>query len=261
MAGSDYLISELRRLRESFGLTQDAWADRIHFSAKHVGAIERGERPALPDYLKAVDKVFGTALVRFYREFVRGDWTPVWYRPFVEYEGRATLLRVYHPTLIPGLLQTEAYARALLPAMNVPAEDVEQTLAARLDRQEIITRTTSPCRLVVVVDEAALRRRVGDAEVMRDQLKWLVSISAEQHIRVLVVPADSPAYVGLRGPMVLASVEGRTVGFLEGHLEGNVVESPDSVASLEADWEDIRGYALSVEQSRKLIMEATERWT
>ncbi|ROO60976.1 helix-turn-helix protein [Micromonospora sp. Llam0] len=261
MAGSDYLISELRRLRESFGLTQEAWADRIHFSAKHVGAIERGERPALPDYLKAVDKVFGTALVRFYREFVRGDWTPVWYRPFVEYEGRATLLRVYHPTLIPGLLQTEAYARALLPAMNVPAEDVEQTLAARLDRQEIISRTTSPCRLVVILDEMAIRRTVGGPEVMREQLKALTEVGDRPNVQIHVVPLATPAYVGMYGPIVLASVEGRTVGFLEGHQEGRVVESPDRTASLESDWESIRQYALPCAQSLELITKAGETWT
>ncbi|MDG4765218.1 DUF5753 domain-containing protein [Solwaraspora sp. WMMD406] len=178
----------------------------------------------------------------------------------VEYEGRATLLRVYHPNLIPGLLQTEAYARELLPAMNVPPEDVEQTLAARLDRQEIITRSVKPCRLVAVVDEAALHRRVGSPEVMREQIEALMAPELS-HVRVQVVPADAPAYVGLRGPIVLASVDGRTVGFLEGHLEGNVVESPDGVASLEADWEDIRGYALSAQQSQELITKAAKQWT
>jgi transcriptional regulator with XRE-family HTH domain len=260
MSGSEYLVKELRRLREAAGLTQEAWGERIHFSASHVGSVERSERPVLPDYLRAVDRAFGTTLVEFYRKFIRGDWTPIWYMPFVEYEGRATLLRVYHPTLIPGLLQTEEYARALLLAMNVRPEDVEQTLAARLDRQEVIRRTVKPCRLVVVVDEAALRREVGNPQVMREQLEALVAPD-QPHVRVQVIPAETPAYVGLRGPIVLASVDGRTVGFLEGHLEGNVVESPDGVASLESDWEDIRGYALSAQQSQELIMKAAKQWT
>lgn len=256
MSGSEYLIGELRRLREAAGLTQEAWGDRVHFSGSHVGSVERGERPALPDYLKAVDRAFGTTLVDFYRKFVRGDWTPTWYRPLVEYEGRATLLRVYHPNLIPGLLQTEAYARDLLPAMNVPPEDVEQTLATRLDRQEIITRPVKPCRLVAIVDEMALHRQVGGAEVMRDQLTLLASAGERHHVQVHVVPLDSPAYVGLYGPIVLASVDGRTVGFLEGYQEGRLVESPEAVVGLEGDWEAIRCYALPCGHSRDLIMKA-----
>ncbi|MFY1655123.1 helix-turn-helix domain-containing protein [Solwaraspora sp. WMMB762] len=261
MSASEYLIEDLRRVREMLGLTQEAWGERLHFSASHVGAVERGERPALPDYLGAVDRAHGTAFMKFYREFIRGEWTPVWYRPFVEYEGRAKLLRIFQPMVMPGLLQTEAYARALLQALNTKPEELEPTLAARLDRQEIVTRATNACRLVVVLDEIVLRRSVGGPEVMRDQLKAIADANQRQNVQVHIVPFTTGGYPGVLGPMVLATVDGRTVGFLEGHLEGRLIEATDATEALEEDWETIRGYALPGQQSHEMIMEAIETWS
>ncbi|MFY1634117.1 helix-turn-helix domain-containing protein [Solwaraspora sp. WMMB335] len=261
MSGSKWLIGELRRLRESAGLTQEAWGTKLHFSTSHVGAVERGERPALPDYLHAVDKVFGTTLLAFYREHIRGEWAPSWYRPFIDYENRATLLRIYQPNLVPGLLQTEDYARALLQALNVGPGELDPTLAARLDRQDLVTRAASPCRLAVVLDESSLRRCVGGGEVMRDQLKALAEAGDRTNVQIHVVPLATPAYVGLLGPLVLAAVEGRTIGYLEGHLEGRVIESPEAVTDLEVIWEAVRAYALPCAQSQELMMKVGETWT
>ncbi|MBF9132339.1 hypothetical protein I0C86_25820 [Plantactinospora sp. S1510] len=242
-------------------MTQEAWGERIHFSAKHVGAVERGERPALPDYLRAVDRAFGTAFMQFYQMFVKGEHAPIWYRPFIEHEGRASLLRVYQPLLVPGILQTEAYARAVLAGYRVQTDDVEGILATRFGRQEILHRRPDPCQLVAVVDEGVLHRRVGDAAVMADQLKSLVAACDQPNVRVQVVPFEAGAYAGLDGPLAIATVDGRSVGFLEGHLKGRVVESPDATMDLEGVWEAIRDYALSGQQSLELIMRTAEKWT
>lgn len=260
MSASQYLVKELRWARETLGLTQEAWGERIHFSAKHVGAVERGERPALPDYLACVDRAFGTALMEFYRLFVLEELVPVWYRPFVEHEGRATLLRVYHPLLVPGILQTEAYARAVLTGYRFQPETVDAMVATRLGRQEILRRRPDPCQLVAVVDEGVLHRRVGDAEVMRDQLKALVAACEQPNVRVQVVPFEAGVYAGMNGALVLATVEGRSVGFLEGYLEGRVVESPEATTELESAWEAIRDYALPGNQSLEMITRAAEKW-
>ncbi|MEN3616160.1 helix-turn-helix transcriptional regulator [Plantactinospora sp. ZYX-F-223] len=261
MSASEYLVKDLRRTRELLGLTQDAWGERIHFSAKHVGAVERGERPALPDYLTAVDRAFGTTFMQFYRMFVQGELVPVWYRPFVEHEGRASLLRVYHPLVVPGILQTEAYARAVLVGRRFQPDTVDGIVATRLGRQEILYRRPDPCQLVAVVDEGVLHRRVGNAAVMRDQLKALVAACDHPNVRVQVVPFEAGAYVGLDGPLAIATVDGRSVGFLEGHLEGRVIESPDATKDLEGAWEAIRDYALPSNQSLELIMRTAEKWT
>lgn len=261
MSASEYLVKDLRRIRELLGLTQESWGERIHFSAKHVGAVERGERPALPDYLGAVDRALGTTFVEFYRLFVLGEWAPVWYRPFIEHEKRASLIRVFQPLLVPGLLQTEEYARAVIASYRAQPDAVSVALGTRLGRQEILYRESDPCHLVAVIDETALRRRIGDPELMRDQLKAILSACERPNIRVQVIPADTGAYPGLDGPFVIANVEGRSVGFLEGHLKGRVVESPDDTAELERTWESIRDYALSGPQSLELITRTVETWT
>nr|MDT0662539.1 helix-turn-helix transcriptional regulator [Micromonospora sp. DSM 115978] len=261
MSASEYLIGDLRRVRELLGLTQEAFAERIHFSAKHVGAIERAERPALPDYLKAVDRAFGTNLMTFYREFVVGEAAPIWYRPFVEYEAKATLIRAFHPLLIPGLLQTEAYARAVIARYGLRGEEADAMLTTRLGRQEILHRRQDPCRLVAVIDESVLHRRAGSPDVMREQLKAMVAACENPNIRVQIIPSDVGVYPGMDGPFVLATVEGRPVGFLEGYLKGRVVESPGNTAELEGVWEDIRDYALPGQQSLDLIMRTADSWT
>ncbi|MDG4766646.1 helix-turn-helix transcriptional regulator [Solwaraspora sp. WMMD406] len=259
VSGSEYLVGELRRLREMLGLTQEAWGDRVHFSTSHVGSIERGDRPALPDYLGAVDKAFGTAFVNFYREFVVGERAPVWYRPFIEHESRATMIRIYQPLIVPGLLQTAAYARAVLAAHGLHGDELETALTTRLGRQEVLNRP-QPCRLVAVLDESALLRRVAEPEVMREQLKAVAAAGERPHISVQVVPADAAAHPGLDGPFVIATVDGRSVGYLEGHLQGRVVESPDDTADLERIWEGIRDYALPGHQSLDMIMRTAETW-
>ncbi|AVT36010.1 transcriptional regulator [Plantactinospora sp. BB1] len=199
--------------------------------------------------------------MEFYRMFVKGELVPVWYRPFIEHEGRASLLRVFQPLLIPGMLQTEAYARAVLAGYRVQADSVDSILATRFGRQEILRRRPDPCQLVAVVDEGVLHRRVGDADVMRDQLKTLVTACEQPHIRVQVVPFDAGAYVGMDGALAIATVDGRLIGFLEGHLEGRLVESPDATTNLESAWEAIRDYALPSQQSLELITRTAEKWT
>lgn len=260
MSGSEYLVRELRRLREAAGLTQEAWGDRVHFSGSHVGSVERGDRPVLPDYLRAVDKVHGTALADFYREFVIGESAPVWLRPWLDYERDATMLRYFELAVISGVLQTEAYARAVIGTTRSGVA-ADEAVAARLARWEVVTRDDNPPRVVVILDDSALRRPVGGPEVMHEQLTALVKAIERPNISVFIVPAHVGAYAGLDGPVALATAHGRTVGLRDAPGAGDVVEDPAVVDLLERQWEAVREYALPQDQSRELIMKAVDTWT
>jgi transcriptional regulator with XRE-family HTH domain len=261
MSGSEYLIEELRRLRESLSLTQEAFGERIHFSAQHVGAVERGTRPALPDYLNAIDKVYGTNFSKFYRLFVKNELAQVWFRPWLEHEGAATMIRWFEPLLIPGLLQTEEYARAVLTEAGTFGDEAPDAISSRLSRREVLFRDEKPARFIAVIDETVLHRVIGGPDVMREQLEDILKACERPNIQVHIVPSTVGAYAGLNGPFALATVDGRTVGLLDTPLPGKVVEGTDDLAILEGYWESIRGYALPCDQSLDLIMRAAQSWT
>ncbi|MDG4789460.1 helix-turn-helix transcriptional regulator [Micromonospora sp. WMMD1102] len=246
-------------MRESLGLSQESWGERIHFSASHVGAVERGERPALPDYLGPVDRVYRTGLLDFYQEFVLGEKSPVWLRPWLEYEREASMLRYFELAVLPGPFQTEGYARALIGTTKSGVA-LEEAVAVRMAQGEILRREDPP-RVVAVLDEGLLYRPVGGAAVMHEQLRAVVDACSLPHVSVFVVPSHVGAYAGLDGPIGLATVHGRTVGVKDGPGEGTVVEDQAGMAVLERHWEAVREYALPQGASLELLRKAMESWT
>lgn len=247
-------------MREHEGLTQEAWGSRVHFSAQHVSNIENGTRPVTKDYLTAVDRAFSTDLVSFYREFVQGESAPVWLRPWLDYEERAAALRLYHPTLIPGLLQTEAYARMVLAACPLTLGERERQAQARIARQAVWEKDPL-VRIHAVVDEIALRR--GDPSVMPEQLERLIELAQRPATSIRVVPASSRPHMGWFGPIILADLDddGGCVGYLDAAVGGVVVTDAPRLGQLAAVWESVSASALSVDQSLDLIKEVVKSWT
>ncbi|SCE83723.1 helix-turn-helix domain-containing protein [Micromonospora chokoriensis] len=187
---------------------------------------------------------------------------PIWFRPWQEIEREAVSLRWFESTVLPGLLQTEAYARAVLVGAGlIPRGDVERHLAVRLGRQGVLRRDDPP-QFTAVVDEAVIRRPVGGGSTMREQLLAVAAACAEPHIRVHVVPSTVGAYAGLNGPFVIAhSDDHRVAGYLDNQLQGQVASDPDDIAAMMAAWENVRGEALSHRQSVDLISEVAESWS
>lgn len=181
------------------------------------------------------------------------DWAPV--------EQDALVLRSYEPVLIPGLLQTEEYARACLARGQVPADEVEEQVAVRMERQAILTRK-APVRLTAVMDEFVLRRPIGGPEVMKDELEQLIDMAAKPHIHLHVVPAEVGAYAGLDGGYVIATLpEGQDVGYVDNPLGGQLVELSADVLSLRNIWEDVRAVALPEGLTIALIEEVRKSWS
>ncbi|MFI7438126.1 DUF5753 domain-containing protein [Micromonospora haikouensis] len=160
-----------------------------------------------------------------------------WFRKWAELEQVAVSIRSYQPLLVPGLLQTEAYAQAILDA-------------------------EAPPRLVAVIDEVVLRRVVGDRAVMAGQVAHLAALAGREHVQVRVIPAESPWHTGLAGPFVLAGLpDGTELAYIDNQLRGQVVSDPVDVASLGRRWESVTGEALPRRQSIELIREVATTWS
>ncbi|MFY1620093.1 helix-turn-helix domain-containing protein [Micromonospora sp. WMMD736] len=245
---------QLRKLRALQGMSQDEFGRRASYSGSTVSAVETGTRPMDLAYAERADKVLDTGgLFVSLLEMAQSAGQPSWFRPWLDAERVAMQLRYFNPTLIPGLLQTANYARAVLRFDDLrPESEVENQVASRLERQEILTRERPP-QVVAVIDEGALRRQ--DA-IMSEQLAHLVKMAELPHIHIHVIPRDAGLHVGLSGPLALArSSDGNWVGHLENQLAGLVVDGEDGMATLLARWEGVRGVALPQSLSIALMKE------
>jgi transcriptional regulator with XRE-family HTH domain len=247
------LAGAIRRNRKRAGLTQAQLAAMIPCSDKTISAIETGRERPSREMALAIERTLDLppdTLLDLY-DLLDIESLPRWMRDWVVEERRATSLRSFQLTTVPGLLQIEEYARALLPGN-------EAAVQARLDRQQIL-KTDSPPIVRTVLDETVLHRDKGGAQVMYKQLNYLAD-SISEHLTIQIVPASvSPR---LSGSFVLGTVDGREVAYVETAVRGIVTSSHEDLARLEDVWETIRTYALSQQESLDFIRRtAEERWT
>ncbi|MFC4022086.1 Scr1 family TA system antitoxin-like transcriptional regulator [Micromonospora sp. GCM10011542] len=260
----DHFAEELRLARATTGMSQTALAEALSYSGALVAKVETCERRPSLDFARRCDTVFGAdgRFERIQRRISREAVVP-WFRDWAGMEQEATALRSFEPLYVPGLVQTEGYARAILTGAGLFAPDeIERQVTTRLDRQGVLTRDRPPL-LTAVIDEYVLRRCVGGPEVMREQVRHLVKAgSALPRLRIQVVPLSARAYAGLDGPFVIATAPtGDDVVYLEGQRHGQVIDRADYVRQMVEVWESIRGEALSQQQSLDLIAEVAETWT
>lgn len=254
---------ELKIARSRSGLSQEQLADKIGYSASLVAKIETCRGVPTMDFATRCDEGLetGGALARVHKFLGKAPF-PSWFRPFVDYEASARSLRLFEHVLVPGLLQTEEYARAVLATRpNTTDEETEQLVAARLERQVILTG--DPPLLWVVLDEGVLRRQVEDAKVMHGQLSHLAELSCRPNITVEVVPYSAGAHSGLLGAFVVAEFEDApAIMYLETAAGGQIAEDADMVTQVMLTFDTLRSEALPRRVSRDLIMKVVEeRWT
>jgi transcriptional regulator with XRE-family HTH domain len=243
---------ELRHAREAAGVTQKQLAEAVHYSESKVGAVERGEQLASPAFARRADEFLKTdgLFERMREQLLTVEVTPEWFRPWVDYEREATEIGWFEPLLVPGLLQTEEYARALLE--DGSPDQAESLLAARLERQQVVGRAS----VAVIVDESVLHRQVGDREVMYRQLMQLTTAPAV----VQVLPKEAETYRHLEGSFALATVDGIEVGYVDTPARGFMLDSPEVISRMRRRWETIRAEALPRGQSKSLILKVAETW-
>ena len=256
--------AELRRARAAGRLTQEQLADKVGYSPSLVAHVETGSRAPSLDFARRCDEALGSGgLLARLQPLARSAAYPAWFRDWVEIEREATALRWFEPLLIPGLLQTEEYARAVLAAAHPasPEAEVERLVSARMDRQAILDAAEPPL-LWVILDEGVLTRPVGGPAVMRAQLDRLIEAARRPRIVLQVVPFGTGAHPGLDGRFAIASFGGAPdVVYLDNALAGQVVEGPAELARAAFLYDILKAEALSPGASIQLARKAIEQWT
>ncbi|MEU9348079.1 helix-turn-helix transcriptional regulator [Streptomyces sp. NPDC048278] len=270
------LGQELRRLRELKGMTAEEVAERLLVSQSKISRLENGRRSISQRDVRdlcGVYEVEDQRVVESLMEMARDSRQQGWWHAFgdipysvyIGLETDAESLRVYEPQLVTGLLQTRAYAEALVQGAlpETSAADIEKRVQVRMRRQERITAEHNPLRLWVVLDEAALRRLVGNRLVMREQLEYLIEMSQQPHITVQVLPFECGAHPGLNGQYAIlefADAADSSVVYLEGVTSDLYLEKAHDVQKYAVMYEHLRAQSLNVEQSRQFIADAAKEY-
>jgi transcriptional regulator with XRE-family HTH domain len=264
------LALELRRLREAARLTCEEVADHLECSASKISRVETGRVSVSPRDVRDMLELYGVpaeqrdSLVQLARDSRQKGWWHAFsegeqpqFVTYVGLESAASEIRIYEVSLIPGLLQTEDYARAVIRAgmMNSPTEDVERRVALRMARQPAVTRDDPP-KIWAVLDEAALHRRVGGAGLMRLQLEHLLAQAALPNVAVQVIPFAGGAHPAMGRPFVILVFPERVdtdVVYLEDLTSALYVEDVAEVDRYNVFFNHLRATALSFDDSSALI--------
>jgi transcriptional regulator with XRE-family HTH domain len=253
----------LKHFREAAMLTQEALARKIPCDRSHVARVEAGTRVPTDTFAKVCDELLGTGGV-LVRLWGRIDWYPQvehpdWFRRRAEMDAVAIALREYQERVVPGLLQTEDYARALFSRLT-SGQELEERVQARLSRQQRFLADGGPL-YVAVLDESCLRNVVGSPAVMRGQCAHLLNVGQRPNIRIQVVPAGPRELVRPSGSMSLITLpDGHQWVYSESLDRGHFNNDPALYARHSQTYDVLRADALSAHESAALISDAMERY-
>ncbi|WP_030903565.1 helix-turn-helix domain-containing protein [Streptomyces sp. NRRL F-5126] len=247
----------LQHLRKQAGLSQQALGEAIGYSLEQVASVEQGRRPAKAAFTLAADRALESrGVLEVLQDEVERAKLPRFFRDFALLEAEALSRFSYDPLLVPGLLQTHAYAQTLLEAHFPPLDEeiIEQRVSGRLARQALLARRSPPMVFVFIVEEGALRRTVGSSAVMREQLRHLLTCSQMRNVEVQVMPTTRGAHSGLNGPMVLVeSTDRRQHVYVEAQDVVSVRSDRSEVSEFWLRYGMLRSQALNSEDSSHLI--------
>ncbi|MFC6081854.1 helix-turn-helix domain-containing protein [Sphaerisporangium aureirubrum] len=257
---------ELRRFREEAELSQAAIAARLKVTQTHVSRLEMGKRTPQLSQAETLDRVFGLGergyFVKLRERITERAAGPGWYMRWVEeIEPEAVVLRSWDPLLVPGLLQTPAYARCLFSAApDATPDEIESRVQARMRRKMILDRERPPV-IWITIDEWVLRRPIGDVAVMREQLDYILEVVQRHNMNIQVVPGDAPCLAGLSSGFVLAQLpDRRMIVSVESAGRGEVSADHELVARLWGYYDKIRSEACSARTSLKMIKDVRNLW-
>ncbi|HKT04581.1 MAG TPA: helix-turn-helix transcriptional regulator [Rugosimonospora sp.] len=269
------LGAELRRLRETAGLTCEQVGEHLDCSASKISRIETARVPARTVDVQALCRLYhaseeqAATLLALVKESKQTGWwhrfddaLPDWFETYVGLEAAAASIRTYEIQLVPGLLQTEAYARALFESGDLGQRtDIEHAVSIRRARQEVLAGDNPP-QYWAILSEAALLRTVGGAGVLRDQLLHLVEVSQLPHVTIQVIRNDLGAHPGMLTPFVILGFPERAdprvvfVDYLTGAL---YLEKPEEVDRYDLAFNHLVAAAVAPSQTVELIAELAKK--
>ena len=265
------LGKQLRLLREQAKLTTEDVGLQLDCSPSTISRMEGGKvgirRSTLERMLEIYeldDQEHRETLIALAKEGKQRGWfarygdLPVTYSRFIGLESAAIEMRDYEALVVPGLLQTEEYTRALLQAgsPDEPEESIEAHVRVRRERQGLLHKPEDPLRFIAVLDESVIRREIGGSDVMRSQLKHLVEAGRMRNVTIQILPFTGGAYAGMAGSFaILKFTDAPSVVYAEA-LAGDIYQDAGDVQRYHVVFESLRAAALSPLESMKMIENA-----
>jgi hypothetical protein len=251
-----WIAYDLRFHRQKRGLTGTEAGRILNCVRSTVSRLESGELKLDEHQAQALDHHWETG-GHFLRlvTYAKLGHDPDWLKQYEDFEARASLIKTYDGQLVPSLLQTPEYARALLVAGRNP--DVEGALERRMARQAILERSDPP-DLWVLLAETVFACEVGGPDVMRKQLEMLIDASRRPNVTLRVVPNSAGATEALDGPFKIIRVRERDVAFVSAPGGGRLILGTSEIRSFEVRFDRIGADALSRDASRNLIVRLME---
>ncbi|MEV5598496.1 helix-turn-helix transcriptional regulator [Streptomyces sp. NPDC052496] len=258
--GTDSLKSfgaVVKVFRERAGLTQEGLATLVRFSPETIASIEQGRRLAPPDFIGRAEEVLGAfgVLRAAAKHLARKPGLAAWFRQWAALEERAINLYTYECRMVPGLLQTEAYARSLFDTLVPPLTDeqVEIQLTARMERQRLL-RERPNTTFSFILEESLFLRRTGGADVTRELIDHVLECATLRNVEIQVMPLVREDHAGLGGPLQLLETQrNRWYGYSEGQRTGHLISDPKEVSILQRRYARMRSQALTLDESVSLL--------
>ncbi|MBK3627723.1 helix-turn-helix domain-containing protein [Streptomyces sp. MBT49] len=247
---------QLKLFRDRAGMDRARLGSLTGYSASTIASFEQGRRIPPPKFIDQADEVLdGGGVLSAGKEEVARAQYPAFFRDAARLEAEAVVLHVYANQAVPGLLQTEEYARAIFMMMRPPMDDdlIEQRVGARLARQEILSGRDAPL-VSFVMDEAVLRRPIGGRGVLRGQLEHILLMGQRRNVEIQVMPLDREENAGMAGPFTLIETKaGQRIAYAEVQNVSRLQTDRDRVRALEAKYGIIRAQALTPRESLAYI--------
>lgn len=249
----------LKALREESGLTQEEFAHRVQYSAAYVAKIEQGKRFPPADLPGRAEEVLGPVALKVLtaaaRSLARRAVLASWFRKWAGIEEEAISLYAYECRAVPGLLQPEAYIRAVFDRRLPPAseEQIEREVSSRLDRQQLIS-TNQNTAFSFVIEQSILERRMGGGDVTMQVISHLLEMGTRRNVEIQIMPTVQEDHCGIDGQMYLAETSAHQwIGYTEGQRSSTLISAPKDVSVLLQRYGKLRSQALDCRATVKLL--------